>query len=77
MLTLSEPLKLTTYHLPQIKNHPKLVFPFQKYPKYDPRDGCQMLRGEIVALDPYHPLGGKIEGIKSTSYYSIKRNYPH
>jgi hypothetical protein len=36
-----------------------------------------MLRGEIVALDPCRPLGGKIEGTKSTPYYSIKINYPY
>jgi hypothetical protein len=36
-----------------------------------------MLRGEIVALDPYYLLRGKIKGTKSTPYYSIKRNYPH
>jgi hypothetical protein len=72
MLTLSEPLKLTNCHWPQIKNHPKLVFPFQRYPKCDPRDGCQMLRGEIPAPNFYHHLRGKIEGTKSTSYYSIK-----
>ncbi len=71
MSTLFEPLKLTTCHWPKIKNHPKLVFPFQSYPKCDPRDGCQMLKGEIVALNVYHHQGGKIEGTKSTSYYSI------
>jgi hypothetical protein len=36
-----------------------------------------MLRGEIVAFDHYHPLEGKIEGTKSTPYYSKERNYPH
>jgi hypothetical protein len=34
-----------------------------------------MLRGEIVILDHCHPLGGKIEGTRSTPYYS-KRKLP-
>ncbi len=32
-----------------------------------------MLRGEIVALDHYCPLGGKTRGTRSTLYYSSKK----
>ncbi len=35
-----------------------------------------LLRGEIVALDHYHPLKVKIEGTRSTPYHSIEKNYP-
>lgn len=37
----------------------------------------QLLKGEIVTPNHYHPLEGKIEGTRSTSYYSTKKNYPH
>jgi hypothetical protein len=48
-----------------LKNHfhsSKLVLLFQKYFKFDPQISCQMLRGEIVAFDHYHPLGGRTMG---------------
>jgi hypothetical protein len=35
-----------------------------------------MLRGEIVALNHYHPPKGKTEGTKLTSYFSTNKKLP-
>jgi len=45
-----------------IFTHPTLVLLFQKYFKFDPQVGRQMLRGEIATLDHYHLLGDKTKG---------------
>jgi len=39
-----------------------LVSQYKKYSEYDPHDGRQMLRGEIVALNHYHSSRGKTRG---------------
>ncbi len=36
-----------------------------------------MLKGEITAPNHYCLPKGKTKGTKSTSYYSIEKNYPH